>query len=499
RKFVAWLQTDAAQTVLAWHRIYNKGHAPKLTNTALKEPIVEPRSVWVGPIEGAAALLPTKMVSPYFLMARPEHQDFYEQAIFEALAADGRLDLVDRQRMDDLLRERKLHALNPPREHSPGPLVAADIFILPNIITHDDAAYLRILALHAPTAAVLDALDVPLNPKQPTRFDRPLAEIVAEWWPRVLTALHAARMQPRWHMFGFTADGIHQVPPAQRAYDHLLAHLRSRREVFCVDGPVLTGTQREVLMRLMGLSRDRAGGFTPVFDYLVEGRQSSSSELTLTVNDANFQPIAETRIRADALADRLKEASQWLDDQMQAHRQRLSDGAVDEAARHRGAKLQSRLAWNAATELGFAYVDHAGLLTERIPSKHTAQQALDYAIARERRTRFARRSWTYRLAVEQLGGPTDTLPKLSEWTKPQKNHSTIAAPDPSWLSEAQRNALIDRWSKAAREATELSAEQEKLIAEYKKQGVTLNSSYSSTQPSGFEISELYRQYWQHIE
>lgn len=509
KRFVTYLASDAGQAMLARHRIYNRGHAPDLsiTNTPGSEytatwpdaPAVQPRPAWVGPIDGAVALLPTKMVSPYFLMAGAAHQELYEQAIFAGIAADGRLSLVDRQRMDALLRERQLQTLDVQRQDTPGPLVAADILVVPTIMTRGANAFLRIVALHAPTAAVLDSLDVPLDGQRPARFDQPLDQIIRQWWPHVLSALHAARTQPRWHLFAATTSDLSLLESAQQTDGYLLAHLRSRHDVLSVAGPVISDTQREVLMRLIGMSRDRAGGFTPLFDYLVQGRQVTDTQLQLTVSDANFEPIESTTIVAKDGDDRLRQARQWLDAQMHKHRSRLSDGLADDSARRNGARLQSRMAWNAAMELGFAYVDHIDKLTRYVPSAGGPQNVVDYAVARSRMERYARRSWTYRLAVEKLGGSTDALAPVPRWAKPEKNHSTIAAPERIWLTDAKRRELIAQWTDAARQAANQYATQAAIVAKYKKQGLTLNASYDLKRPQATNVSNLHRQYWQHIE
>ena len=79
-------------------------------------------------VDGAAAVLPTQRLSVYNLMIRPEHQSAYEQLLFEAIAADGRLKQVDRNQLAKLLEEARAATGRVPAGGA-SPLVAADVFV----------------------------------------------------------------------------------------------------------------------------------------------------------------------------------------------------------------------------------------------------------------------------------------------------------------------------------------------------------------------------------
>lgn len=222
RQFAQWLTTEeAAQAIAADRSRSHPADVPFLAHVTLAAKdardkrnttgVTPPREAGAsagtggvsstaaaGPkIDGAVAVMPTEPLSMYFLMAGPSHQAAYEGAVAEAIRRDGRLKLIDRERLARLLEERKLTMLQSPEKPSRA-IVAADVFVFSFVVSDGARAFLQVSAVHGPTASVLGELKLPIDPADPGRFQPPLGQTLTAWWPRVLGRLDEVRHKPRW-------------------------------------------------------------------------------------------------------------------------------------------------------------------------------------------------------------------------------------------------------------------------------------------------------------
>ena len=267
------------------------------------------------PVDGAVAVLPTEPLSMYFLMATAAHHAIYEQTIFEAIEADGRLELVDRTELRRVLQERKLQLLNP-QDGPARPLIAADVFVLSYVVTRDTKSCLRVQAVHGPTACLLGQLEVLIDPADPLRFSPPLSRSVARWWSHVVERFVAARSRPIWTLRDVYAAGTEapdQAAPIRRALE---TQLSADSRIFFAPRAPLSWTQQEVLMQLTGLSRPQSGRFSPATDFLVEARLPAPGRLQIRLLSGSLVRVASAEFADDNLPQLARKAAAWLDRQV---------------------------------------------------------------------------------------------------------------------------------------------------------------------------------------
>ena len=316
RDFVKWLSSAQAGRVMKEYYVFNatvaQGPAVVLTNAAT--PKETPAISFDKPISGTVAVMPGETLSRYFVVAKPKHHAAYEQAITEGLARDRRLKIVDRAELNRVLAERAL-VLSRTKETTPKPILVADVFVLPQITSEGTAAVLRIQALHGATGSVLGELRLAVDPANPEKLTPPLSEQVRRWWPGVLKRLWLAKHRPVWSLVGvYSGQSGALDETAEAVQAQLRKKLMSDAKRFLADYAPLGMTYREVLMRLLGLSRSWRGRFSPAADYLIEGRLTSAKRLECRIlSGRGKRVLAATTIESDtpvALADK---AWAWLD------------------------------------------------------------------------------------------------------------------------------------------------------------------------------------------
>ncbi len=333
REFVEWLVTPQAGEVMRIEKVKeltdcrglrtvaHVSLAAKDTNFAKtpKPRLVEDNGIkFKQSVSGAVAVLPTEPLSMYFLMADRSHHAAYERAITKALEADGRLKLVDRTQLARVLAERKLELLGI-RESRPKPIVSADIFVLSHVVTEGAKTYLRIQAVHGPTAGLLGELKLPIDPAAPTRFTPPLSRTVAGWWPGVLKRLVCARTRPVWTLLDVYAGTKELGDQADEFRQSLRKSLVTDERIFLAGGASLGQTQQEVLMRLLGLSRPRGGRFTPAADYVLDARIPSAGQVELRIRGGDLAVIEQTTLTETDDKKLLAAAKNWLTGWMSRH------------------------------------------------------------------------------------------------------------------------------------------------------------------------------------
>lgn len=319
RHFVKWLSSAQAAKVMKDYSIFSpaladmppvKPTTPAPVATTRKSPVVSFKK----PISGAVAVLPSETLSRYFLMTRPQHHAAYEQSVTEAIGRDQRLKIVDRTALARVLVERELGMALAERE-SPKPVLVADVFVLPQVISEETGSLLRIQALHGATGSVLGELRVSIDPASPTRFTPSLASRVQQWWPGVLKRLWLAGNKPVWSLLDvYSQDARASAQAAEVVRVELRKRLKQDRRRFLADYAPLDATCREVLMRLLGLSRSWQGRFSPAADYLIEGRLTSATRLELRVLSAGGKQIlARTTVESKTPVALAARGWAWLD------------------------------------------------------------------------------------------------------------------------------------------------------------------------------------------
>jgi len=291
------------------------------------------------PIEGAVAILPAVKLSLYFQMAKPAVLATYEDALVTALESDGRLKLVDRAALARVLAERSLALVG--GAESTKAVVTADVFVLLNVRTDSGRASLHVQAIHGATAAMLGDLRLPIDPADASRFDPPLGRQIASWWPGVLKRLKDVRTRAVWTVVdvypGKEVQG-EMTELAGRIEEGLESLLSENESIFPAARAPLGSTQQELLMWLMGLSRGPAR-FSPLADFLVEGRLGSSTSLELRVRQGNLHVLKEGAVTGGSPPELLDAARAWLASAMAEHRgrpdvrRRILQGETDDWAR----------------------------------------------------------------------------------------------------------------------------------------------------------------------
>ena len=310
-------------------------------------------------VGGAVAVLPTEPLSMYFLMADRSHHAAYERAITEALETDGRLKLVDRTQLARVLAERKLELLGI-QSSRPKPIVSADIFVLSHVVTEGTRTYLRIQAVHGPTAGLLGELKLPIDPAAPARFALPLAKTVAEWWPGVLKRLVRARTRPVWALLAVYAETRELGDLADKSRQLLQKALATDERIFLAGGAPLGQTQQEVLMRLLGLSRPRGGRFTPAADYVLDARIPSAGQIELRIRRGDLAVVEQATLTGTDDKKLLAAAGDWLVRQVAKHAAKPKPLRPSADVEDKWAAKQARLEYKLAKKLRRQYVKLQG-------------------------------------------------------------------------------------------------------------------------------------------
>jgi hypothetical protein len=320
--FVAWLQTPQAGEAMASAQISRANYPSPIAHVSMAEKDVPsetpppedlpvPDVKFEGPIQGAAAVLPTEPLSRYFLVGNPSHLALYEQAIADAIHADGRLKLVDRTELSRVLAERRLQMLDYAALPSE-PIISADVIVISHVVTEAARTYLRICAIHGPTGSLLSQLKCPIDPADPVTSKPPLNELVQRWWPAVLHRLRAGREKPRWVVLDVYAPSLELSESAEVIRVALQDALQADDRIFATTPPTGDEAQQEVLLRVLGLSAPAGGHFTPAADYLVDARLVDSTTIEMRLRNAQLAVLAEkTLTGTDAAALKLA-ALQWL-------------------------------------------------------------------------------------------------------------------------------------------------------------------------------------------
>ena len=262
-------------------------------------------------VSGAVAVMPTEPMSMYFLMAKPAHHAAYEQAVTDALNADGRLKLIDRTQLARVLEEHKREILRSHKASSPA-IIAADVFVFSRVASDGAKTYLQIDAIHGPTASLLGDLKLPIDPADPAHFDPPLRQSVAQWWPGVLQGLDDIRSKPIWTLVDVYAGTVELDASADAVRRELESALSRDSRIFFSRKSSALQTQEEMLLRLMGLSRSEGGRFSPAADYLIEARLATRSRIQLRLRGANLAVLDEATLAGSEHAKLHADARQWL-------------------------------------------------------------------------------------------------------------------------------------------------------------------------------------------
>ena len=344
---VAWLQTPQAAEAMTSARIPWANYPSPVAHVSMAEKDVPseappPEDLTVpdvkfdGPIQGAAAVLPTEPLSLYFLMGNPSHLALYEQAIADAIHADGRLKLVDRTELSRVLAERRLQMLDYaalPTE----PIISADVIVISHVVTEATRHYLRICAIHGSSGSLLSQLRLPIDPADLATFKPPLKELVRRWWPGVLHRLRAGREKPRWVVLDVYAPSLELTEPADVLRDALQVALRADDRVFAMTSPMGNEAQQEVLLRMLGLSAPAGGYFTPTADYLVDARLLDSTAIEMRLRNAQLTVLAEETLTGTDAKALPSAVTQWLDRQVTKNKAKPTSAstglATDEWAR----------------------------------------------------------------------------------------------------------------------------------------------------------------------
>lgn len=263
-----------------------------------------------GKVDGAVAVLPCQSDTAVFFLAEAGHRAAYEDAIADALARDGRLKVVDRQAILRVIAEREAALTG--TGAAPPPVIAADVLIVPHVVTQGAGSYLRLRALYAPTASTLATLHVPIDAADLMSFKPPLGEQVARWWPRVLGRLVQARTRPVWSLLDADPAGDGDATVADEAAEALRRSLRQEPGAFFAEYDTFSVAQQEVLMSFMGISASGGPRFTPAADYLLDVRLASPTDLRLSVlGGPKLEAAASTTITGATPEKARDKAAEW--------------------------------------------------------------------------------------------------------------------------------------------------------------------------------------------
>ena len=345
KEFAAWLQSPQAAEALAAHYIYSKALVLKppagVTAAANTPPDVKD---FTGQVSGAAAVLPTEVLSRYFLMAKSEHLAAYEDAICRMIDADGRVKVVDRAHLDKVWRERQYALLSGQTAFKPA--ISADVFAAPAIVPAGAGSALRIRFLHGPTASLLGELSLPVDPADPLRFDPPLQQALAPAWQAALAKLAEARTRPSWALLGVYSATETGMGQAAQIEQHIRDTLRGDKRLFFCETLDVEAAQQEALMAMTGAGRPTVGGFRGDSDFLLEGKlQDGQLELRVLAG-RNLALLARKSFEPGA--DEL--ISQWLS--TQAQREKGAGAATAAAPAEDWSSRQARLEFEIAERMG---------------------------------------------------------------------------------------------------------------------------------------------------
>ena len=106
----------------------------------------------------------------------------YEEAVVNGIGKSPQLKTVDRGELARLVKERKLlisrGSLVPQRA-----VIAADLLVVPQVVTIDSRPYLLIQAVHAATTSCLGRLRLAIDSARPDEFVASIPRQTARWWP----------------------------------------------------------------------------------------------------------------------------------------------------------------------------------------------------------------------------------------------------------------------------------------------------------------------------
>jgi hypothetical protein len=346
KKFASWLQSPQAAEALASNYIYSKALVLKPPAGATAAAVNAPTDVkdFTGQVFGAAAVLPTEVLSRYFLMAKSEHLAAYEDAICRMIDADGRIKVVDRANLDKVWRERLYALLLGQTEFKPA--ISADVFAAPAIVPAGAGSALRIRFLHGPTASLLGELSLPISPSDPMRFDPPLQQALAPAWQAALAKLAEARTRPSWALVGVYSATETGMGQAAQIEQRIRDTLRGDKRLFFCETLDVDAAQQEAIMAMTGAGRPMVGGFRGDSDFLLEGKlQDGQLELRVLAG-RNLALLARKSFEPGA--DEL--ISQWLS--TQAQREKGAGAATAAAPAEDWTGKQAKLEFEIAERLG---------------------------------------------------------------------------------------------------------------------------------------------------
>jgi hypothetical protein len=275
-----------------------------------------------------AAVLPVEQLSHYFRLADKAVQARYEDNLVAGITRAGQTTLLDRTQLRKALAERAL-TLHAGGAATTRPIIAADVIVLGRVVSREKVTCLRVEAFHSGTATCIGLLDLPIDSAHPAEFDPPLKDLAAKWWPGVITNLARARKGPIWMLTEDSPAAGQPAPPKARAA--MEETLAAAEGIFFARYSYVPAAQREVLMRLLGLSR--AAGTMPVAaDYIVAVSEGPHVARAVIRRGKDMAELAQHSGDAKELAEWLKKqiaavaavpASQEGAAQQQAHAEYL--------------------------------------------------------------------------------------------------------------------------------------------------------------------------------
>lgn len=334
QRFLEWLRGPEAGAILAVRHIYTPAYAASRQpeKKAAAAPTVEtiPKN-----ISGGAAVFPTECRSLYFLMAGEAELAAYDGAIADALAADGRLRMVNRDHIQKVLEEWNI-ARRTGRPTSNVTFIAADVFVLPSIVTEGAKSFVRVQAYHGATASLLSEARWPIDPAAPTRFEPPLEKAVADWWPSVLKRLAAVRSLPVWSVVAVYPGKNADEAAAERVAEQLGKRLAAQGKLFLADYVPLDAARQEVLLTFLWKGRSIGGRFTPAAEVLVEGRILDDGALEIRLRSGKSLDILTLRRFGGTSEETIVAAAAWCRTQagepaVETSDPNLQDWAVEQA------------------------------------------------------------------------------------------------------------------------------------------------------------------------
>ncbi|HET6427486.1 MAG TPA: hypothetical protein VFJ30_03680 [Phycisphaerae bacterium] len=321
----------------------------KWITEAAKDPGPAVESIWPAagdpsggePVRGAAAVLPTRLLTNAFLVGDASLYAALEDKVVEGIRRDGTLSLLDREHLAKVLFELKMG------EDTGRPVISADVLVLVQVTTEQLVTFLRVQAFHSATATLLGEMKLPIDPARGAEFQPPLEARVAQWWPGVLRNLRAAGTQPVWAVRPAGDD----IVASRKQADAVQAELQRHGGVFVARYAGLADAQQEVLLTLMGLARPQGAAGLPSADYLLEVGSGKDGGVNLCIRRGDdSKAVAE-----ETFAQPGQDMESWIraqatlspDHRRRMRRQRPEDA---EAARRQGQEELRR-----AEQLGRRY------------------------------------------------------------------------------------------------------------------------------------------------